>query len=97
MSPSLESDQCVRVRALFLWKRIERGDIVTLRDPTSVAIKRVIGISGDTLRLWMGYVYLNGALLDDSYVPTNVLTAVGGRNSIVVEVRHSVRVRRCLT
>jgi signal peptidase I len=83
MSPTLVSEQCVRVRALFRWQRIDRGDIVTLRDPTSVAIKRVIGIPGDTLRLWMGYVYLNGIRLEESYVPTDVLTAAASAGAVL--------------
>lgn len=84
MSPTLVSEQCVRVRALFRWQRIDRGDIVTLRDPTSVAIKRVISIPGDTLQLWMGYVYLNGIRLEESYVPTDVLTAAAGAGAVLV-------------
>ena len=75
MSPTLKSEDYVRVRTLLPWQRIDRGDIVTLKDPSSVAVKRVIGVPGDTIRLWMGYVYLNGACLEESYVPTNVLTA----------------------
>jgi hypothetical protein len=42
------------VRALSPWQRIDRGDIITLRDPNSVAVKRVIGVPGDTVQLWMG-------------------------------------------
>ena len=83
MAPTLASEQCVRVRALFRWQRIERGDIVTLRDPNSVAVKRVIGVPGDTVRLWMGYVYLNGALLEESYLPTNVLTAAASAGPVL--------------
>ena len=83
MSPTLESEQCVRVRALSPWQRIDRGDVITLRDPNSVAVKRVIGVPGDTVRLWMGYVYLNGALLDESYVPTNVLTAAASAGAVL--------------
>ena len=83
MSPTLESEQCVRVRALFHWQPIERGDIVTLKDPKSVAIKRVIGIPGDTVRLWMGYVYLNGAVLEESYLPTNVLTTAASAGAVL--------------
>ncbi len=50
MSPTLASEQCVRVRALFRWKRIDRGDIVTFRDPDSIAVKRVIGVPGGVRR-----------------------------------------------
>ena len=83
MSPTLANEQCVRVCALFRWQRIDRGDIVTFRDPDSIAVKRVIGIPGDTLRLWMGYVYLNGVLLEESYVPTNVLTASANAGAVL--------------
>jgi hypothetical protein len=35
----------------------------------------VIDITGHTVCLWIGRVYLNGVLFEESYVPTNFLTA----------------------
>lgn len=42
----LESEQCVRVRALSPWQRIDRGDIITLRDPNSAGPDEYI-VMGD--------------------------------------------------
>jgi signal peptidase I len=51
----------------------ERGDIVVLNPPANASndkpyIKRVIGLPGDTIEVRNDRVYLNGALLDESYI-----------------------------
>ena len=51
---------------------IERGDLVVFffpLDRTKSYIKRVIGLPGDTVRIDGGTVYVNGARLDEPYVP----------------------------
>jgi signal peptidase I len=51
---------------------IERGDLVVFffpLDRTKSYIKRVIGLPGDTVHIENGAVYVNGARLDEPYVP----------------------------
>ena len=51
---------------------IERGDLVVFwfpLDRSKSYIKRVIGLPGDTVMIDHGTVYVNGARLDEPYVP----------------------------
>ena len=54
----------------FLFGDYKRGDIVVFHESTSNVdlIKRVIGISGDKLRIQDGYVYVNGTMLNETYL-----------------------------
>ncbi|MER3500616.1 MAG: signal peptidase I [Candidatus Fervidibacterota bacterium] len=49
----------------------QRGDVIFFRDPITKRdwlVKRVIGLPGETVTLWMGQVYINGVPLDEPYV-----------------------------
>jgi len=51
---------------------IERGDLVVFhfpKDPSQSYIKRVIGLPGDEVEVRDGFVLLNGARIDEPYVP----------------------------
>ena len=55
---------------------VERGEIVLLDDHQGgYALKRVIGLPGDTIRLWRGYVFVNGRMLSEPYLPRYTFTA----------------------
>ena len=65
-------------KALLLrTKKARRGDIVVFLHEsggkTEQWIKRVIGVSGDTVRISDGKVYLNGKKLDESYALGNTV------------------------
>jgi signal peptidase I len=59
-----------------------RGDVVIFKAPAGEPcaadeceyIKRVIGIPGDKVMIKEGLVYLNGSLLDQSFLPPGVMT-----------------------
>jgi signal peptidase I len=73
MMPSLVDQERIFVnKFVYRLEPIERGDIVVFRypyDPTKSYIKRVIGMTGDRIRIDSGQVYVNGEALDESYVP----------------------------
>lgn len=72
----------------------QRGDVVIFKAPASEAcsaegceyIKRVIGIPGDRVMVENGEVYLNGELLDQSFLPNKVVTDAGSYCQEGVEV-----------
>lgn len=61
----------------------KRGEIVTFMDPNPAIsnrtlIKRVVAVSGDTVDLKNGYVYINGVMQDEPYThgqPSRPLTS----------------------
>jgi signal peptidase I len=73
MLPGLEDQERIFInKFVYKFESIERGDIVVFhypRDPQKSYIKRVIGVAGDRIAIRNGYVYVNGALLQEPYVP----------------------------
>src|ERR1044071_7969721 len=73
MLPGLEDQERIFInKFVYKFESIQRGDIVVFhypRDPSKSYIKRVIGVAGDKIVIRNGYVYVNGALLSEPYVP----------------------------
>jgi len=73
MMPSLDDQERIFVnKFVYRWEPIERGDIVVFRyprDPSKSYIKRVIGVAGDRIRIDAGQVFVNGAPIEEDYVP----------------------------
>ena len=54
---------------------LERGDVVLLDDGQSdYAVKRIIGLPGETVQLWRGCVFINRQLLVEPYLPKHTYT-----------------------
>ena len=74
MMPSLDDQERIFInKFVYRIESIQRGDIVVFRyprDPQKSFIKRVIGVSGDHVRIVDGHVLLNGKMLVEDYVPT---------------------------
>ena len=52
-----------------------RGDVVVLDDGgDEYAIKRIIGLPGETVQLWRGCVFINRRLLVEPYLPAHTYT-----------------------
>src|SRR5271170_7950259 len=73
MLPMLEDQDRLFINKIaYRVGEIHRGDVVVFeypRDHTKSYIKRVIALPGDDLRIDRGSVYLNGARLNEAYVP----------------------------
>lgn len=72
MEPTFNSGEYIFTsKVTYKLRPIQRGDVVVIHAPENYEveyIKRVIGLPGDTLLFKDGYVYLNGKLLDETYL-----------------------------
>ena len=75
MLPGLQDQERIFInKFVYKLEPIERGDIVVFHypfDPSKSYIKRVIGLSGDRVRIVEGQVYVNERPLKEMYVPGN--------------------------
>jgi len=73
MLPGLEDQERIFInKFVYRWEAITRGDIVVFRYPRDTSksyIKRVIAVAGDRVVIDKGRVYVNGKLLQETYVP----------------------------
>lgn len=54
-----------------------RGEVVLFHfpdDTSRIFVKRVIGMPGDTVTVHNGHVYINGSVLSEPYLPSNLVT-----------------------
>lgn len=71
MDPTIKQEEVtIGLRGV---SQIERGDIILFRRPgkTKAYIKRVIGLPEETVTIVKGKVYINGELLQETYVKEN--------------------------
>ncbi len=73
MAPTYEEGS--RILSLPINTPLERGDVVLLDDGGSeYAIKRIIGLPGETVHLWRGFIFINRWLLQEPYLPRHTYT-----------------------
>lgn len=60
---------------------IQRGDIVIFhsKELKKTLVKRVIGVGGDEIKICEDGIYLNGELLEESYLPDGINTEARGK------------------
>ncbi len=64
-----------RLYTLPITSPLKRGDVVLVNDGTGeYALKRVIGLPGETVHLWRGYVFINRRLLYEPYLQRRTWT-----------------------
>src|SRR5438876_97457 len=75
MLPGLQDQERIFInKFVYRWEPISRGDIVVFRYPRDTSksfIKRVIAVGGDRVVIDKGRVYVNGKLLQETYVPAS--------------------------
>jgi len=73
MSPTISEGSLVHAERIS--EPLDRGDVVVMDDGgRNYAIKRVVGLPGETVYIWRGYVYINGRILLEPYVPRRMYT-----------------------
>lgn len=79
-------------KVTYRYKDPQRGDVIVFKPPTNKEeefIKRIIGLPGDTVKIDNGKVYINGILLVEEYIASDVYTAGGFflREGLTTEVK----------
>jgi signal peptidase I len=72
MLPLLQDGERIIVnKFIYRFHPIERGDVVVFwypKDPSVSFIKRVVGLSGDTVEIRNGVLYVNGQVVREDYL-----------------------------
>lgn len=67
MAPTFRNEDVVQTRAPSA--SLERGDVVIITDDRGdLAIKRIIGLPGEKVTIFLGFVYINGRRLTEPYL-----------------------------
>lgn len=73
MAPTFDSG--ARVYTAPIATPLERGDIVLVDDGRKeYALKRIVGLPGETVQLWRGYLFINSRMLREPYLPKHTYT-----------------------
>lgn len=76
MEPTIMvNDRLIANRLSYYFTTPKRGDIVVFKYPDDekvLYVKRIIGLSGETVNITRGSVYINGEKLDESYISTSI-------------------------
>jgi len=73
MEPNLHDNQRLVIEKIsYHFRPPQRGDVVVLKRPNRQddppLIKRVVALAGETIEIRDGRVYINGGVLDESYL-----------------------------
>jgi len=90
MLPSFKDGQLVKIKRFdrFQEPDLKRGDVILFlfpEDPSTSYIKRLIGLSGDTVEIRDGKVIVNGQELNEPYVDSRLNQSRRTREPIFVK------------
>ena len=77
MSPTLQDgDRCLLNRLSYLYASPKRGDLVVLRDrgESDLAVKRIVALPGESVRVSHGTLFVNGRRLSEPYLENGTMT-----------------------
>src|SRR4051812_5625701 len=84
MSPNFPSG-CHIYTAPISGAPLARGDVVVLDDGNrEYAIKRIVGMPGETVHLWRGKVFINRKMLAEPYLPRHTFTCPTERRAVFI-------------
>lgn len=90
----IDKEYLLTDKLTYQFSKPQRGDVVVFKAPSTEAcseneceyIKRIIGLPGDTVMVSGGQVYLNGQMLNQSFLPEDFATDPGAFCQEGVEV-----------
>lgn len=78
MEPYLLNEEHMIVEKLSIkFNPLERGDVIVFWHPLekgSLLVKRIVGMPGERIKIQNGHVYINGSVLEESYINKRVAT-----------------------
>lgn len=90
MSPTVKNSEWVlaeKISPKFIdssatspYKGFRRGEIVVYRSPEKevrLLIKRIVGLPNETIKIRYGLIYIDGKLLNEKYIPEDIVTSEG--------------------
>jgi len=92
MNPTLQDgDRCLLNRLSLLYREPGRGDLAVIKDPghSDFAIKRIVGVPGDTLHIKDGCVFLNGHRLVEPYLVPGTRTECLRSRELYIKLKAS--------
>lgn len=73
MEPAYQPGE--RVYTAPITTDLTRGDVVLVNDGNKeYALKRIVGLPGETIDLWRGHVFINQVMLREPYLPKHTYT-----------------------
>jgi len=73
MCPTFRANDVVQAKSLQA--ESQRGDVVIINDNQEErAIKRIVGLPGETVTLYRGFIYIDGQRLNEPYLPKRTYT-----------------------
>jgi signal peptidase I len=83
MAPTFEPGTWIH--ATHISGDLARGDVVVLDDGRSeYALKRVVGLPGETVHVWRGHVFINKRILVEPYIPRKIYTFPREKQAVFV-------------
>lgn len=81
MEPNFhDKDFILTDKVTYKFNEPKHGDIIVFKNPNNEAqdfIKRIIALPGDKIMLKEGHIYINGDLVKESYLDSNLVTRSG--------------------
>jgi signal peptidase I len=81
MYPTLKDGDCVLQINYLPWSALARGDVVVLKDGQGEAVKRIIGLPGESIRLSRGGVIVEHFVLYEPYLPRTTRTDASSKGT----------------
>lgn len=87
MMPGIQDrDRILVDHVSYLFTAPDRGDVIVMRypgDPTLDYVKRVVGLPGDHIQIYEGFVWVNDQLIEEPYVDPSCIDAYSAVDTIV--------------